>query len=112
MYFDTNKFTIREDAKIQINKAILIINKCPNLKFVASSYTDSRGYRSYNKKLSQRRATAVVDYINENYEVSAKIIGIGLGETNFKNHCFNGVKCTKEEHQVNRRTEIRLLIDN
>jgi len=62
--------------------------------------------------LSQRRATAVVNYINKNYEVSAKIIGIGLGETNFKNHCSNGIKCTKKEHQVNRRTEIKLLRDN
>ena len=108
IYFDLNKFTIREDAKIQINRAILIMNKCPNLKFVASSFTDSRGSKWYNKQLSQRRANAVIKYINNNFNVSAKITGVGCGETKIKNHCRNGVKCTKKQHQVNRRTEIRL----
>ncbi len=111
IYFDLNKFNIRADARIQVNKAIKIMNKCPNLKFVASSYTDSRGSSEYNRELSQRRATSVVNYILENSNLSEdRIVGVGYGESNLKNKCYNGVKCSNKQHQVNRRTEIEVVV--
>jgi len=111
IYFDLNKFNIRPDAQIQINKAIRIMEKCPNLKFVASSFTDSRGSSEYNRKLSQRRANSVVTYILSNSSLeSERIIGVGYGESGLKNQCYNGVKCSEREHQANRRTEIEVSI--
>lgn len=112
IYFDLNKFNIRPDAQIQVNKAIHIMNECPNLKFVASSFTDSRGSSEYNRKLSQRRADAVVNYILKNSNLpKRKIMGIGYGESGLKNQCYNGVSCKDREHQVNRRTEIEVSVD-
>jgi outer membrane protein OmpA-like peptidoglycan-associated protein len=111
IYFDLNKFNIRPDAQIQVNKAIRIMEKCPNLKFVASSFTDSRGSSEYNRKLSQRRADSVVAYILNNSTLPAeRIIGVGYGESGLKNQCYNGVKCSEKEHQINRRTEIEVSI--
>ena len=111
IYFDLNKFNIRPDAQIQVNKAIIIMEKCPNLKFVASSFTDSRGSSEYNRKLSQRRANSVVTYILSNSSLeSERIIGVGYGESGLKNQCYNGVKCSEREHQANRRTEIEVSI--
>jgi outer membrane protein OmpA-like peptidoglycan-associated protein len=111
IYFDLNKFNIRPDAQIQVNKAIRIMEKCPNLKFVASSFTDSRGSSEYNRKLSQRRANSVISYILKNSNLpSTRIIGIGYGESGLKNQCYNGVRCSEKEHQVNRRTEIEVSI--
>ncbi len=109
IYFNLNKFTIRPDAQIELNRAIRIMEKCPNLIFVASSFTDSRGSSEYNRKLSQRRADAVVSYILANSNIPARRIeGVGYGESGLKNHCYNGVKCSDREHQVNRRTEIEV----
>jgi len=111
IYFDLNKFNIRPDAQIQVNKAIRIMEKCPNLKFIASSFTDSRGSSEYNRRLSQRRAMSVVNYILSNSGLSVdRILGIGYGESGLKNKCYNGVRCTEKEHQVNRRTEIEVSI--
>ncbi len=106
-----NKFNIRPDAQIQVNKAIKIMEKCPNVNFVASSFTDSRGSSEYNRKLSQRRADSVVNYILANSSISQdRIKGVGYGESGLKNKCYNGVKCSDKEHQVNRRTEIEVYI--
>jgi len=111
IYFDLNKFNIRPDAQIQVNKAIKIMEKCPNVNFVASSFTDSRGSAEYNRKLSQRRADSVVNYILANSSImQERIKGIGYGESGLKNKCYNGVKCSEKEHQVNRRTEIEVYI--
>lgn len=110
IYFDLGKFTIRPEAQKELNKAIRIMKKCPNLRFVASSYTDSRGSAKFNRKLSQRRANAVVQYILANSNLSADVIGIGFGESGLKNNCYDGVKCTNKQHQVNRRTEIEISI--
>ena len=38
-----------------------------------------------------------------------RISGKGYGESRLVNHCKNGVKCTKEEHQANRRTEFIIV---
>jgi len=110
IFFDSNKSIIRPEAKVEINKAIRIMSKCPNLRFVASSYTDSRGSSEYNRSLSQRRATAVVNYILKNSNLSSDIIGIGYGESGLKNNCRDGVKCSDKEHQLNRRTEIEISV--
>lgn len=111
IYFDLNKFNIRPDAQIQVNKAIKIMEKCPNVNFVASSFTDSRGSSEYNRKLSQRRADSVVNYILTNSTISEdRIKGVGYGESGLKNKCYNGVKCSEKQHQVNRRTEIEVYI--
>lgn len=111
IHFDLDKFNIRKDARLQINKAIKIMKKCSNVNFIASSYTDSRGSSEYNIKLSQRRAVSVVAYILKNSDLSEeRVKGIGYGESGIKNKCYNGVKCSRQEHQVNRRTEIEVYI--
>ena len=33
----------------------------------------------------------------------------GYGENKLTNHCANGVRCTEEEHQQNRRTEFKVV---
>ena len=33
----------------------------------------------------------------------------GYGESTPVNHCVDGVNCTEEEHQANRRTEFKII---
>jgi len=74
------------------------------------SHTDSRADDNYNMKLSARRAKSTYQYIVSK-GIDAKRIPKyeGFGESQLVNKCSNGVKCTDEEHQLNRRTEFIIL---
>jgi outer membrane protein OmpA-like peptidoglycan-associated protein len=81
----------------------------PSLKIELSSHTDSRGSNKYNMALSQRRAQSAVDYIVSRGVDSSRLKAQGYGETRLVNECADGVTCTEEQHQANRRTEIEIL---
>ncbi|MCK5535564.1 MAG: PD40 domain-containing protein, partial [Bacteroidales bacterium] len=52
IYFDLNKFTIREDASIELNKIVDFMNKNPTVRIELGSHTDARGKDQYNLYLS------------------------------------------------------------
>ena len=59
--------------------------------------------------LSKRRAKAVVDYLTKEGISASRLKSAGYGETQLVNGCSNGVKCSDEDHQLNRRTEFKVL---
>ncbi len=108
IYFDLDKYYIRPDAAMELEKIVKVMNKCTDIKVVAGSHTDSRASHSYNVTLAQNRAQSTVDYIVSRGIDAARITPKGFGETQLLNRCSDGVKCSKGEHQVNRRTEFVL----
>lgn len=110
--YDLDKSFIREDAKPELNRLVQFMNDNPEMRVELSSHTDSRGSDAYNLKLSQRRAQAAVDYIISQGISKNRLIAKGYGETRLVNNCGNGVKCTEDEHQLNRRTEMKVLCPN
>lgn len=105
IYFDFDKSDIRPDAEIELKKAIKIMKKYPNIIVEFGAHCDSRGPDAYNDKLSERRANSTVDYMTSRGVSPERLTGKGYGERMLVNNCTNGVKCTEEEHQLNRRTE-------
>lgn len=105
IYFDLNKYNIRPDAEIEIQKVIVAMEKYPSLKIKVNSHTDSRGVDAYNLWLSQKRAQSTVDYMVSKGISSERLKGEGFGETRLVNNCANGVQCSEEQHQLNRRSE-------
>jgi len=105
IYFDLNKYNIRPDAEIEIQKVIVAMEKYPSLKIKVNSHTDSRGVDAYNLWLSQKRAQSTVDYMVSKGIFSERLKGEGFGETRLVNNCANGVQCSEEQHQLNRRSE-------
>lgn len=69
------------------------------------SHTDSRGSDDYNRRLSEGRARAAVNYLVKNGINSANIKAKGYGESDLK---FKNAK-TEPEHQINRRTTVKIL---
>jgi len=110
IYFDFEKSNIRPDAALELDKVVALMNKYPGMVIRLESHTDSRANDAYNMALSNRRAKSTYDYL-----VSQGIDPIripkyeGFGETQLVNKCSNGVPCSKEEHQLNRRTEFIIL---
>jgi outer membrane protein OmpA-like peptidoglycan-associated protein len=110
VYFDFDKSNLRLDeslADLQGLKRILMEN--PNYTAELRGHTDSRGRTAYNKALSVRRARAVVNWLVDNGVNKDRLIAVGLGESQLVNNCSNGVPCSELEHQLNRRTEFKLI---
>lgn len=112
IYFDYDKSYIRPDAEIELAKVIRYMKEYPNVKVDVRSHTDSRGRDAYNLALSERRNASTKAYIIDKGKINSnRISGKGYGETQLTNRCSNGVKCTKEEHQANRRSEF-IVVEN
>ncbi|TVZ56576.1 outer membrane protein OmpA-like peptidoglycan-associated protein [Lutibacter sp. Hel_I_33_5] len=111
IYFATNKSTIRPDAARELDYIVRIMNQYPKMIIKAASHTDSRGRDSYNEALSKRRAESTMNYITRKGISSNRITAQGYGETQLTNGCTNGVRCSKGEHQLNRRTEFIIMIE-
>ena len=110
IYFDFDKSFIRRDAALELEKVIAVMSQFPTLKIDVRSHTDSRASDGYNLKLSGRRNVSTKDYIIQIGSVnSSRITGKGYGETQLVNRCSNGVKCSDEEHQLNRRSEFIIV---
>lgn len=111
--FDLNKFIIRPDAAIELDKVVEVMNKYPGMEVELGSHTDCRASKKYNETLSDKRAKASAAYIKSKITNPARIYGKGYGEAVLLNGCAceGAVKstCSEEEHQKNRRTEFRII---
>ncbi|MBC7915005.1 MAG: OmpA family protein [Pyrinomonadaceae bacterium] len=109
IYYNFNKWNIRADASVEMNKVVSFMNNMPNINIELRSHTDSRGKAIYNKWLSQKRAESAVNYLVNKGIGNSRLTAVGLGETELLNRCTNGIKCTLAEHQINRRTEFKVV---
>lgn len=110
IYFDFDKFNIRSDASLELEKVVKVMNEYPQMVIKIESHTDSRGNDVYNKYLSDKRAKSTRDYIISKGIDAARIeSAIGYGEEQLINECKNGVRCSGPKHELNRRSEIIIV---
>jgi outer membrane protein OmpA-like peptidoglycan-associated protein len=109
VYYNFNDATLRPDALNDINALLKVMTDYPEIEIELASHTDCRASDAYNQNLSQRRAESVVRYLKEHGVASSRMIARGYGESKLRNQCADGVTCTEEEHQRNRRTEVKIL---
>lgn len=109
IYYDMDKWDIRPDAALALNKLVTILKDNPNINIELNSHTDKWGSDSYNLVLSDKRARSAVKYVISQGIAGSRITAKGYGETRPVNHCVNGVKCTAEEDAANRRTEFKVI---
>lgn len=110
IYYDYNDWAIRPDAAAVLDTTLfqLLVDN-PNIVIELGSHTDARGGDNFNLELSQKRAQSVVDYLSNKGIATARLEAKGYGETQLVNNCDDGVECSEEEHQRNRRTTFRVL---
>jgi outer membrane protein OmpA-like peptidoglycan-associated protein/tetratricopeptide (TPR) repeat protein len=109
IYYDLNRANIRKDAIEEMDRLVTLMKDNPTLKIELSSHTDSRGSDYYNMLLSDARAVSAVAYMKRHGIAADRMIAKGYGETRLLNECANGVHCSEEDHQFNRRTEIKII---
>jgi outer membrane protein OmpA-like peptidoglycan-associated protein len=105
IYFDLDKYNIRSEAALDLEKILDVLNQNPTMKLDIRSHTDSRASFKYNEVLSDRRAKSTINWLVKNGVAPSRLTGKGYGETQLVNQCADDVKCTEEEHQMNRRSE-------
>jgi len=109
IYYDFDKSNIRPDAARELDKLVSTMKTNETIGVELSSFTDSRGKDQYNLWLSQKRANSAVQYIISRGIDKSRITGKGYGETQLLNDCVKGVKCSEAMHQLNRRTEFKVI---
>ncbi|MFH6968066.1 OmpA family protein [Flavobacterium sp. FlaQc-28] len=109
IYFDLDKSNIRVEAALDLEKILDVLNQNPTMKLDIRSHTDSRATHQYNEALSDRRAKSTIDWLIKNGVAKNRLTGKGYGETQLVNKCSDGVPCTEEEHQMNRRSEFIIV---
>lgn len=80
IYFEFDKATFAMNSYSELNKIERILNENPNIKVEISGHTDNIGPAEYNKRLSQRRANAVVEYLIGKGVDRRRLIAKGYGE--------------------------------
>ena len=108
LYYDLGKIDLKPTAMAELDKVVTLLKNYPAILIELNSHTDSRADAAFNLELSQRRADVAVAYIISKGGDAERIIGHGFGETELTNRCKDFVPCSEEEHQQNRRTEIRI----
>ena len=113
IYFNLDKYNIRPDAAAELDKIAAIMNEYPDMIVQLSSYCDCRESKKYNQLLSDKRANASASYIKKKITKPERISGKGYGKSNILNSCTcDGDQvsdCSEEEHQINRRTEFKIV---
>jgi outer membrane protein OmpA-like peptidoglycan-associated protein len=109
IYFDLDKYNIRTEAALDLEKILDVLNQNPTMKLDIRSHTDCRQTAQYNQVLSDRRAKSTIDWLVKNGIDASRLTGKGYGETQLVNDCgcepTNKSNCTEEQHQMNRRSE-------
>ncbi len=108
--WNTGSATLTATAKSLIDSRLMpVLAQNEGSKMEIASHTDSRGSKSSNQALSERRAQAVVNYLISKGVNNSRLVANGYGENKLKNRCSDGVSCTERQHASNRRTEFRLI---
>jgi len=107
IYFDLNKWNIKEPAAKILDVLVALLNKYPEMEIQLGAHTDSRASEMYNLILSNNRAASTLEYIVSKGIDRKRLRSKGFGESMPLIKC--GDRCTEAEHSINRRCEFRIL---
>lgn len=106
IYYDFDKSAIRAGEDRDLEALAAMMKQYPSMEIELIAHTDSRGDNAYNLALSLRRAESAKDFLVSRNVEPKRIRAFGYGESQLRNHCSDGVECSEEDHQRNRRTEV------
>ena len=104
VFFDTDKYDLRSESKIELNKVVDFMNLNPSTVIEIGGHTDDVGSDQTNLILSENRAKAVVDYLATQGISQDRLSAKGYGESVPK--ASNDSEIGRAQ---NRRTEFKVL---
>jgi peptidoglycan-associated lipoprotein len=132
IFYDFGKWDLRPESMVSLDKLVETLTDNPNVTIELMSHTDSRDTEEYNQDLSQKRAQSVVQYLIEKGIATERLSPKGYGEstpkvvdsaiagqnpflkqgTTLSEQYINSLASEEQKeiaHQINRRTEFRVL---
>ena len=132
IFYDFDKATLRDSSKTALDQLVALLKENPHVTIELSAHCDYKGSAEYNKRLSQRRAEAVVAYLIAHGIAADRLTPVGYGKERPKKikkkltekykwlkegdvlteDFIRGLKDKKKDeicNQLNRRTEFSVL---
>ena len=132
IFYDFDKATLRPESTDALDELVKLLNENPNVTIELSAHCDYKGSAEYNKRLSQRRAETVVEYLKKNGIAADRLTPVGYGKDRPKTikkkltekypflkendvlteEFIKQLKSAEDQetcNQLNRRTEFRVL---
>ena len=104
MFFDTNKWNIKEESVPTLNKLLSSFTSNPKLKVEIAGYTDNIGEETDNIRLSQKRADSIREFLIKKGVDANRLLSKGYGEK------FPiASNDTETGRGKNRRTEVKVI---
>lgn len=104
VFFDVDKFDLKSESKVELNKLYDFMKTNPKVKLEISGHTDNTGSEAANKTLSENRAKSVANYLQAKGIDAARLKYKGYGST--KPIATND---TDAGRALNRRTEAKII---
>jgi len=111
IYYDYDKAALRPESVAALDSVLHFMQDNPSISVEIYSYTDAKGKDAYNLALSQRRAQAVLDYLEKNGIDRGRMTARGFGNKNAVAPNTTNGKDNPQGRQLNRRTEFRIVTD-
>jgi outer membrane protein OmpA-like peptidoglycan-associated protein len=105
IFFDTDKFVLKDESKVEVEKLIEFMNTNPRVRIEVSGHTDNVGDKKKNEILSNNRAKAVYDYL-----VSKGILPTRLSFKGYADTQPITDNKTEAGKKLNRRTEFKIVL--
>ena len=80
IFYDFNKATLRDSSKTALDHLVTLLKENGNVTIELSAHCDYKGSAEYNKRLSQRRAEAVVAYLIQHGIAADRLTPVGYGK--------------------------------
>lgn len=80
IFYDFDKATLRPESKAALDDLVKLLNENPNVTIELSAHCDYKGSEEYNRRLSQRRAESVVNYLIEHGIAKDRLTPVGYGK--------------------------------
>jgi outer membrane protein OmpA-like peptidoglycan-associated protein len=108
IFYEYNKATLNQGAIRHLDAILDFMKRYPEMEIDLISHTDTRGDARLNMELTVSRSKNAKTYLIAKGIEESRIIAIGKGETEPRNHCKEGAECSDEEHQQNNRLEVQV----
>jgi outer membrane protein OmpA-like peptidoglycan-associated protein len=105
--FRVGSAVLSPEAKAQLDEVAAASQGLKGYTIEVTGFASSEGGTAMNKRLSQRRSQAVIDYLVENHNVPLRRIGTSYGFGELQAVADN---TTREGREQNRRVEVKLLV--
>jgi outer membrane protein OmpA-like peptidoglycan-associated protein len=81
IFYEFDKSSLLADYKDRVDAVVDAMKAQPEMIVALSSYTDCKGTKEYNLKLSQKRNQSIIDYVRQHIVKGDRIFGEGYGES-------------------------------